>query len=156
MNRRALVVMMLAIATLAAAPQRQSVTFVVSPRSMVRNLSSAELRRVFLGQTSRWPNGRRIVVCLPPTNSPEARIVLDRVARMSEIDYSQNWLGAVFRGDVATAPRIYVSREALLKTVAESEDAIGFVLTSEKSVSPARAVTIDGKTAEDVTYPVTR
>ncbi|MEO8034583.1 MAG: hypothetical protein ABI837_09125 [Acidobacteriota bacterium] len=146
------VVALLALA--AAAPQRQSVTFVVSPRSSLRNLSAGELRRIFLGRTSRWPNRRRVVVCLRPTDSPEGAIMLERVARMSEIDYSQNWLGAVFRGDVSSVPRIYGSRDALIKTVAGDEDAIGFVLTSEKAVTPARSITIDGKAPDDASYPV--
>jgi ABC-type phosphate transport system substrate-binding protein len=138
----------------AASSKRESVTFVVSSRSAVRDLSSAELRRIFLGRTTRWPGGRRIVVCLRPTDSPEGKILLDRVVRLSAIDYSQNWLGALFRGDVASAPRIYATREELLHAVERNDDAIGFVLNTGRSVEPARRLTIDRHSVDDAAYPV--
>jgi ABC-type phosphate transport system substrate-binding protein len=146
-NRRILpVIALLALVVLsAAAPRRQSITFVVSPRSAVRNLSSGDLRRIFLGQTSRWPDRRRIVLRLRPANSPEGRLFLEGVVSMTAIDYSQHWLGAVFRGEAASIPRELDSREALLKTVAADPAAIGFVLTSDDPVAPAVAITIDGK-----------
>jgi ABC-type phosphate transport system substrate-binding protein len=148
----------LALAAFAATAQRprESVTFVVSARSEVRDLSRAELRRIFLGQTSRWGNRHRIVLCIRPTDSPEGRIVLDRLVQMSDIDYSQHWIGAVFRGAAASAPAVYPSREALLKAVSNNPDAIGFVLTSEQPPAPARAITVDRKTAEDPSYPIAR
>jgi ABC-type phosphate transport system substrate-binding protein len=141
----------------AAAPQpRETLTFVVSPRSEVRDLSYAELRRLFLGQTSRWRDRHRVVVFLRSPASPEGRILLDRVVRMSDIDYSQHWIGAIFRGEAAAVPRIFESRQALLRAVAENPDAIGYVLTSDQPVGPARAITIDGKTPQDPEYRVAR
>jgi len=149
---------LLALAAFGAAAQhaRQSVTFVVSARSTVHDLSAAELRRIFLGQTSRWSNRHRIVVCLRPTDSPEGRIMLDRVARMSDIDYSQNWIGAVFRGAAATAPAVFPSREALLETVANNPDAIGFVLNAAPLPAAVRAITVDRKSTDDPAYPIAR
>ena len=158
MRRRLRLVATLALLALpAAAPQpRETVTFVVSPHSEVRDLSSGELRRVFLGQTSRWRDRHRIVLCLRQPTSPEGRILLDRVVRMSDIDYSQYWIGAIFRGEAAAVPRIFASREALLRAVAGNPDAIGYVLTSDQPVAPARAITIDGKSPQDPGYRVER
>ena len=153
---RLMVVLALAAFGTAAERPRESVTFVVSARSTVHDLSAAELRRIFLGQTSRWSDRHRIVVCLRPTDSPEGRIMLDRLVRMSDIDYSQNWIGAVFRGAAATAPAVYPSREALLKAVANSPDAIGFVLTADPLPAAVRAITVDRKTPDDPAYPIAR
>jgi ABC-type phosphate transport system substrate-binding protein len=140
----------------AAPPHRETVTFVVSPRSPLRDLSSAELRRIFLGETSRWNDHRRIVLLLRPMTSPESRLLLDRVVTMSAIDYSQHWIGAVFRGEAASIPRVADSREALLKAVADDPRAIGFVLSTAEPLAPAAAITIDGKTPDDPRYPVGR
>lgn len=156
--RIAVSVLVLALAAIVAAEEhsRESVTFVVSARSTVHDLSTADLRRIFLGETSRWDNRHRIVVCLRPTDSAEGRIMLDHLVRMSDIDYSQNWIGAVFRGAAATAPAVYPSREALLKAVANNPDAIGFVLNADPLPAAVRAITVDRKTADDRSYPIAR
>jgi ABC-type phosphate transport system substrate-binding protein len=158
MKRRVGMAMVLALAAIgAAAPAalRERVVFVVAPGSRTADLSSAELRRIVLGQTTRWNDRRRIVLCLRPTDSPEGRLVLERLARMSGIDYSQHWLGAVFRGDAASVPRVFDTRAALLQAVAENPDAIGFVLAGEP-VAPLREVTVDGKAPADPAYPLAR
>jgi ABC-type phosphate transport system substrate-binding protein len=155
---RQLLVSLALLGLTAAAPHARmaSATFVVSPHSALRDLSSSELRRIFLGQTSRWRDRHRIVLCLPPTRSPEETLLLDRVVRMSAIDYSQQWVGAVFRGEVAAVPRVFGSRQALLEAVAENPYAIGVVATTEETIEPAVAITVDGKSPDDPAYPVRR
>jgi ABC-type phosphate transport system substrate-binding protein len=149
----------LAVLGLAAASPRAhivSATFVVSPHSAVRDLSSSELRRIFLGQTSRWRDRHRVVLCLPAARSPEETLLLDRVVRMSAIDYSQQWVGAVFRGEAAAVPRVFASRQALLEAVAGNPYAIGVVATTEEAIEPAVAITVDGKNPDDPAYAVQR
>jgi len=155
-NQLLAIVALVALAAATAHPRVSSATFVVSPRSEVRDLSSAELRRIFLGQTARWRDHHRIVICLPPARSPEETLLLERVVRMSAIDFSQQWVGAVFRGEAASAPHLFDSRESLLKAVSENRYAIGVVATSDQTVSPAVAITIDGKSPDDPSYPVQR
>jgi len=139
---RLMIVVALAAFAAAQPRPRDSVTFVVSARSTIRGISAAELRRIFLGETSRWSNRHRIVVCLRPTDSPEGRIMLDRLVRMSDIDYSQRWIGAVFRGAAGSALAVFPPRDALLKAVANNPDAIGFVLTGEPLPATVRAITV--------------
>ncbi|MCU1348066.1 MAG: hypothetical protein JWO56_1096 [Acidobacteria bacterium] len=154
--RAGIVVVLTLMAIGAAAPRpRESVAFLVSPGSTVRDLSAAELRRILLGQTTRWANRHRIVVCLRPTDSTEGRLVLERLVKMTSIDYSQHWLGAVFRGDAPSVPRVFNTRAALLTAVVENPDAIGFVLSGEPT-GPTREITVDGRAPNDPEYPVAR
>src|ERR1700759_82191 len=90
----------------ASEPPLQSVAFVVAAGQSVRNLSLGDLRRIYLGQITRWRHGHPIVPLVSPPDVPEGRIFLDRVVRMSDIDYSHFWIGAVFRGEAAVAPRV--------------------------------------------------
>ena len=152
---RALVVIVLAAALMPVEPPRTSVSFIVSSKRATKNLSSAELRRIFLGQTSRWRNGHRIALFVRPPGTPEGRLFLDRVVHMSDIDYSQWWIGAVFRGEAASVPRVIESSEAMVKAVAASDDTIGFI-GSPPSASDVSVLTIDGRQPEDPKYPIAR
>ena len=150
-----LVLPLLTAASAKRDPGRVTLSFVVSSHNPTRNLSIAEARRIYLGETSRWRDGRRIVLLMPPPASPEGRLFLDRVVSMTDIDYSQWWISVVFRGELATPPRIVANEEAMLNAIAENADAIGFVATP-----PARsgvvAITIDGKSSEDAQYALKR
>jgi len=121
----------------AAEPQHASVSFLVSAANPARNVSSGDLRRIFLGQITRWNDGHRIILFVGPPDSESARLFFDRVVRMSDIDYSQWWLGAVFRGRAANAPRVIAG------------------VVTPPPVEPGVAVlTIDGKEPSDLQYPV--
>src|SRR5947207_12314931 len=140
-----------------AAPQpRQSVAFIVSARGHARPRSSADLRRIFLGQISRWEDGRRITLVIRPTATPEGQLFLQRLIRMSEIDYAHFWIGAVFRGEASSAPRVIDSRDLTIKAVAENADAIGFVLEGETLPETVAVLPLDGKLPSEADYPIAR
>jgi ABC-type phosphate transport system substrate-binding protein len=149
------ILLLLAAAVSAAEPQRGSVAFLVPASNPLRNLSTGDLRRVFLGEISRWNDGHRIILFIPAPDTPARQTFLDRVVRMSDIDYSQWWLGAVFRGRAANAPRVMKSADAMIRAVATTPDAIGFVVFPPAGIDPAVVLlTIDGRSPSDSTYPV--
>ena len=111
----------------AAASSPQSIVFITSPKRSGVEASLADLRRIFLGQVSRWRDGRRMILFVRPSNTPEGRAFLARVVQMPDIDYSQWWIGAVFRGQAAAAPRVVETPEKMIRAVAANPDAIGFV-----------------------------
>src|SRR5947207_6785090 len=49
----------------------QSLAVVVNLSNPVQNLSIPELRRIFLGERSHWPNGRRITLVMMEPGEPE-------------------------------------------------------------------------------------
>jgi ABC-type phosphate transport system substrate-binding protein len=156
-HRLSIVAVLLLFASTAksAEPLHPSVSFLVSAKNPIRDVSTGDLRRIFLGEISRWTNGHRIVLLVRPSDSPEGRLFLERLVRMSDIDYSQWWLGAVFRGRAAAAPRIVGSTDAMAKAVAANPDAIGLFLTTPAALESDLAVlTIDGKLPADPEYPV--
>ncbi|HKO00964.1 MAG TPA: hypothetical protein VJ032_04685 [Thermoanaerobaculia bacterium] len=132
-----------AISIAAADAPRTRLAFIVSAKRPLHKLSSAELRRIFLGQTSRWSDGHRIILLVRPSNTAEGREFLDRVMRMSEIDYSQWWIGEVFRGRAAGAPRVIDTAEKMIRAVEANADAIGFIARSDDLPHDVNILTID-------------
>jgi ABC-type phosphate transport system substrate-binding protein len=147
--------LLLATAADAAEPPPANVSFLVSARNTMRDISAGDLRRIFLGEISRWANGHRIIVFVRSSETPEGRLFLDRLVRMSDIDYSQWWLGAVFRGRSANSPRVLASDDAMVKAVAATPDAIGFVAAPPAAPESGVAIlTINGRTPSDPAYPI--
>jgi ABC-type phosphate transport system substrate-binding protein len=151
----AILLLVLASSTRGAAPPDPSVSFLVSAKNPVRDVSAGDLRRIFLGEISRWSNGHHIILFVRPADTPEGRLFLDRLVRMSDIDYSQWWLGAVFRGRAASAPRVIDSHQGMVKAVATTPDSIGFVVTSPAPLdSGVAVVAVEGHTPSDPRYLV--
>ena len=138
----------------AGAPPQRTISIIVSSRNPVHRLSTADLRRIFLGQITRWPNGHPIVIFLWPPASPDGRLFLDRVVHLSEIDYSQWWIGAVFRGEAAAVPRILSDQKTMLQRVAGDADAIGFLPSALWHDDSVAVLAIDGKRPSDSGYPL--
>jgi ABC-type phosphate transport system substrate-binding protein len=149
------ILLLLASTAKAAETSHPSVSFLVSAKNPIRDVSAGDLRRIFLGEITRWSNGHHIVLFVRPADTTEGRLFLERLVRMSDIDYSQWWLGAVFRGRAAAAPRVIGSPEAMTKAVNANPDAIGLLLMPPAAFGSDLAVlTIDGKAPADPEYPV--
>lgn len=156
MTARALALLLAAAAAVAeAAPGRDALVFVRGGRAGAPAVSSAELRRIFLGQTTRWPDGRRIVLAVRPASTAAGRVFYARVAEMSEIDFSRLWLGNLFRGDAESEPRVVGPAEEVRRFLARTPDGIAFLLASEIDPrDPAiRPLTIDGREPGASGYP---
>lgn len=150
------VILLMTMTPLAAVPRREALVFITSKDQVTTNLSSSEVRDIYLGRTTRWKNGHRITVVVRPATTAAGRVFLQQVVRMSEIDFSQNWLGVVFRGEASSPPRATAPVDAVRKLIAGNADAIAFVLSSElvaEDESLIRALAIDGRTREEEAYP---
>lgn len=140
----------------AGASRRESLVFITSKEQVTTSLSAAEVRNIYLGRTTRWQNGHRITVIVRPATTAAGRTFLQQVVRMSEIDFSQNWLGVVFRGEASAPPRVVAPSDAVRKLVAGNADAIAFVLSSELTAEDdavIRTLSIDGRTRDEEAYP---
>jgi hypothetical protein len=154
----------------AGAPIRLVVA--VSTSQSVNNLSSADLRRIYVGDMTRWPDGHRIVPVMLPTRSRASEVFLKRVVRMSSIDFAQEWISVVFRGRAPAPPVVVATAAEALDYVAVHHDAIAVI---SDDVSPAgirstpsgdstsahadrhpgiHIINIDGRTPQSSEYPL--
>jgi ABC-type phosphate transport system substrate-binding protein len=150
------VILFMTMTSIAAVPRRETIVFIASKDQTTTNLSIAEVRNIYLGRTTRWRDGHRITLIVRPATTPAGRAFLDRVVRLSEIDFSQNWLGVVFRGEASSPPQVIAPLSAVRKLLTANPDAIAFVLSSElvaEDEALVRVLTIDGKARDEDGYP---
>lgn len=128
---------------------------IVSPSLSVTNLSVADLRRIYVADMTRWPDGHRIVPVLLSPKSASTEMFLRHIIRMSDIDYAQQWIGAVFRGRVAAPPFVFSTASDAVRFVATHNDAIA-VLPDQPNIQHQQVhiLTIDRFSIDDVKYPL--
>src|SRR5262245_29712898 len=81
-----------AVAIPAAVPGvEQSLAIIVNQSNTVENFSVAELRKIFLGERSHWPNGRRITLVMLDPAQPERKVILREIYGMNEKDLNQHF-----------------------------------------------------------------
>ena len=126
---------------------------IVSASRPMTDISSADVRSIYLGDMTRWPNHRPILPILLPLRSPAGKMFLRHVAGMADVDYAQLWIGVVFRGEASSPPLVAATADQAARFVAAHPDAMAIVSSppSEKSV---RVLTIDGKSPEAGDYPL--
>jgi ABC-type phosphate transport system substrate-binding protein len=127
----------------AGAAADNDLAVVTSSTSYLLTLTSNDLRALFLGERSRWPNGSKVVVAVLSSDHPEFAATLKAICRMSESEYKSYVLQAEFAGKDLGKPQEMTSPDALKKFVSHTPGAIGFVRASDVDPS-VRMLRIDG------------
>lgn len=128
-----------------------SLAIVVNRANPVENLSTDELRGLFLGRKNHWPSGRRIAVAMLDYHYPERHAVLRQIYRMDESAYEDYFIKATFRGDVFVAPRTLASPDLMRKFVFNAPGAIGYLRASDLD-DTVKVVKIEGRLPADKDY----
>src|SRR5258708_24170552 len=83
----------------------EEVNIVVNKFNQVDSLSREEVRRIFMGEKSSWPGGKRIIVLMLAPDQAERAVILREVYRMNESDYTKYFLQAAFAAPLEEAPK---------------------------------------------------
>ena len=113
----------------------------------------AELRTVFLGERSHWPNGRRITLVMMEPGQPERDAVVREVCRMSESDLRRRYLQGLLTGEVLVSPKTLATPVGVRKFVFNVPGAVGY-LRPEDVDDSVKVVRIDGHLPSDAEYPL--
>lgn len=105
----------------------QEVDIVVDRANNTGLLSREEVRRIFMGDKTSWPGGKRITVLMFTPDQPERGIVLREVFKMNESDYTKYFLQAAFTGRVQAAPRELPSAPQMKARLLANPNAIGYL-----------------------------
>jgi len=144
----------LAVLVAAAAPTMQTPTdiaVVVNTTVPVDGLTTAELRRILLGDREFWTPGARVTLLVRAPIARERDAAIKTVCQMTEAQFRQHWIGKVFRADTATGPKIVYSAEMALDQVSRVPGAIAF-LESPVTSKNVKVLKIDGKTPGQAGY----
>jgi ABC-type phosphate transport system substrate-binding protein len=129
----------------------QNLAIVVNLSNPTENLSMAELRKIFLGERSHWPNGRRITLVMIEPGRPERTAVLSLIYQMSENDFNNHFLHGLFTGEVFTSPKTLATPVGVRKFIFNVPGAIGYVRATDVDAS-VKVIRIDERLPEDKGY----
>lgn len=129
----------------------ESLAIIVNPSNPVENCSFDELRKIFLGEKSHWPNGRRITLVMLDPAQPERKVVLREIYNMSEKDLNNHFIQGVFAGGVLAPPKTLGSAAEVRRFVFNVPGAIGYIKGADVDPS-VKILRIDGRLPDDKDY----
>lgn len=129
----------------------EPLVIVVNRSNPVDELSSAELRRIFLGNRSHWPNGRRITLVMREPGEPERNTILHDVCGMTEDQFKNHFLHGLYTGEILVSPKILASAVGVRKFIFNVPGAIGYVRIGDLDPT-VKVVRIDELLPEDKGY----
>src|SRR5271169_3555078 len=131
----------------------QALAIIVNRSNPVENLSFGELRKIFMGERSRWPSGHRVVVTMMEPGNSERDTILRTVYDMNENGYRDYFFRGTYTGDVPASPKTLSSPIILRKFVFNTPGAIGYLRASDVDAS-VKVVSINGRLPEDLDYTI--
>jgi hypothetical protein len=134
-------------------PPRENLAIVVNRQNPMDGLSLSALRKIFLGERSHWPDGRRITLVLMDPGTPERAAVLRELCQMNESDYSRHILQDLFRGELQVSPKTLAAPAGVRKFVFNVPGAIGYVRAIDADDS-VKVLRVDGLLPDDRDYPL--
>jgi ABC-type phosphate transport system substrate-binding protein len=137
---------------------RGDVALVVNRANPVANLSSAEVRRIFLGDMSRWPSSDKITILLLPSASEERKFFLHSALGMSDDDFVRHWISRVFQGEATAGPKTASSPASMARLITGLTSAIGVLAATDVPTgeSEVKILRIDGKAPGEDGYRLKR
>ncbi|MBZ5642438.1 MAG: hypothetical protein LAO19_06745 [Acidobacteriia bacterium] len=105
----------------------EEVDVIVNKANTVDDLPLGDAKKVFMGDKSTWPSGKRVTILMLAPGLPERAAVLRQIYKMSEDDYGQYFTQAAFAGKVAAPPKDVGSAAQMKQAVAANPGAIGYV-----------------------------
>ncbi len=129
----------------------EPLVIVVNRSNPIDELSSAELRKIFLGNRSHWANGRRITLVMREPGEPERNLILREVCGMTEDQLKNHYLHGLYTGEILVSPKILSSPVGVRKFIFNVPGAIGYLRIGD--VDPTvKVVRIDELMPEDKGY----
>jgi ABC-type phosphate transport system substrate-binding protein len=114
-----------------AATPHTSVAFIVNAENPQTEFSIGDLRRMLLGEVTRWSDGRKITMAMREPGSAERDAVLQLICRMNEADFTRYLLHAAYRGESQAALKQLDTSTGVRRFVFNVPGAIGYVRADE-------------------------
>jgi ABC-type phosphate transport system substrate-binding protein len=118
--------------------------FIVNKANPVDNLSFQDLRKLFLSERTRWPNGKSVTLVMQDEGQADREVLLHDLYHMTEVDYHRQVLQAEFTGSLQTDPKLLSTPQGVVKFVSFVPGAVGYVTAGEVSES-VKVVKVDGR-----------
>lgn len=103
------------------------VDVIVNKANTVDDISLADARKVFMGDKTTWPSGKRVTILMLAQGQPERTAVLRGIYKMAEDEFEQYFTQAAFTGKISAPPKDVASAAQMKQAVAANPGAIGYV-----------------------------
>jgi len=125
---------------------------VVAQSSPLKQLTSFELKKVYLGAHITDPSGERIIPFHHAASSPDRVAFEEKVLGMSPEEAASYWIDRKIRGQ-SGAPKAVGSPELVQRVVSKVAHSVAYVRVDQLR-SEVRPIAIDGKLPKDAAYPL--
>src|SRR5215475_6604275 len=130
-----------------------TIAIIVNQANTIDDLSMKDLKTVFLGERSHWPNGRRITLVMMDPGLSERKAILRDVCHMSETEFSRHFLQGLFTGEVFVSPKTLSTATGVRKFVFNVPGAIGYLRASDVD-GTVKVIKVNGRRLDDSEYPL--
>jgi len=137
----------------APAAADDTIAIIVNQANSIDDLSMKDLKTVFLGERSHWPNGRRITLVMMDSGLSERKAILHDVCHMTETEFSRHFLQGLFTGEVFVSPKTLSTATGVRKFVFNVPGAIGYLRASDVD-GTVKVIKVNGRRLEDSEYPL--
>jgi ABC-type phosphate transport system substrate-binding protein len=103
------------------------------------SLSKQELQAIFLGEKTRWDDGKHITIINLETGDVQ-KSFLQAIVEKTPSQYENYWKKLIFTGK-ATAPKSTTDQSNVIEFVAGQQGAIGYVAAGE-AVGSVKTITV--------------
>jgi hypothetical protein len=138
MSRRISILLIFGIvvgATLWLVPRQlasdDEIDVIVNKANDISELSAADAKKIFMGDKSVWPNGKRVTIVMFNAGSSERVVVLRDIYKMTEADYSKYFLQAAFTGRIQAPPKEVGTAAQIKQFVAGNPGAVSYVKSTD-------------------------
>jgi len=149
---RMMAILITTLAATAAAPP-DPIVIIVHKTAAVDSLSTKQLKEIFFGGKTRWPNGQPIQTLSTSPDTQEHAAAIQFLFGMTEAEYEKYVLQANFTGKGAEVPRDAGSAQAVVNLVGLIPGAISFARVSLVN-GRVKVIRIDGLAPGDKGYPL--
>lgn len=144
--------LVVALALAAGPALAEPIAIIVNRENPKSSLTTEELRSIYLGRRTEWPDGTRTQPLDQAASAPGREAFLDAVLGMSKAHFAEHWVDQQVRGN-GSAPKVAASPAAAVKLVAKVKGAVAFVPLSQ--VTPAvKVLVLNGKIPGERGYPM--
>jgi ABC-type phosphate transport system substrate-binding protein len=136
-----------------ARDKSDDLAIVVNKSSVLENVSSSELAKIFKAERRKSSDGTKFSIVMREKDSDERHAALKSIYEMDDSEYEKYFLQATFAGTVQSAPRVLSSSAVVLQFVSSNPGAIGYMRASAADGS-VKVLKVDGKAPGDADYPI--
>lgn len=133
----------------------ESWVIVVNRTNATSDLTSDDLRRLFLGERGRWSANQKVTVVLSDLSPAQADATLRLVCGLSSNEFKRHWLRLTFTGGAQSAPKALGNAVSARNFVQDAPGAVGLLRLRDVD-STVKIVSIDGRRPDEPGYRLRR